>query len=249
MDRRSLVCTPDAGQDPGAFRVGGEVPVLLPMQEMHWTHFPAAVALAKYLERAPMLSGGRCKVLELGSGGGLASIAAALLGHHAVASDIQTIAEENGRANRAQIEQSGGSFRFVHLDWNDFMRCEAGIDEIIDSTRLLEGSGRKLDFHVVIASDVVWIQRFFEPFFITARRLIQSHDESNRPTLILAHNPRGWGLQMVHEVIAAAQSYGFVQIGDLVSAAELPSAADEIWEKLLKHHAHIYIMCFKLEEG
>ena len=116
------------------------------------------------------------KVIELGSGTGLAGLCAAAHGAHIMLTDIASVTNdmlipnialntsesiEKTKAktwpNSVPIGVNGGSAAAAVLDWNK------GIDTVKEST---DG----LDF--VIASEVVWLKELVEPFVKTMYSLL-----------------------------------------------------------------------------
>jgi hypothetical protein len=89
-------------------------------------------------------------VLELGCGLAVAGVAAAMAGHHVIATDTAyalAAARETGAANVAAIERAGGSFRCETLDWCDLPAwalattwdAVIGADIIFEDTREMDG--------------------------------------------------------------------------------------------------------------
>lgn len=92
--------------------------------------------------------GRREDVLELGCGLGLVGVAAALMGHRCVATDLGSAlpsAQTTFRANTAAIDQCGGSWRVEVLDWSApppwvfdrTWRAVLGADLLFDSAKLI----------------------------------------------------------------------------------------------------------------
>ena len=89
-------------------------------------------------------------VLELGCGLAVAGVAAAMAGHHVIATDTAyalAAARETGAANVAAIERAGGSFRCETLDWCDLPAwalaitwdAVIGADILFEDTREMDG--------------------------------------------------------------------------------------------------------------
>ncbi|CAM9270371.1 unnamed protein product, partial [Ectocarpus fasciculatus] len=122
-----------------------------------------AVVLAKYLEANPHIVAGK-RVLELGSGTGLAGIAAAMLGAKiSVLTDLQYTMENlqlNIRNNLNETETAG-------------------------RTAIACSSGRIGDWDVILGADVVWVEELV-PLLVQALTALAGADT----IFILSHQVR-----------------------------------------------------------
>lgn len=107
-----------------------------------------------------IISGRRLRVLELGSGTGLAGIAtAAVLRADVTVTELPHVIENlrfNVEANSEMVVKQGGSVVAAALAWGDISHMEA--------------VGR--DFDIVIASDVVYHDHLYDPLIQTMRYLL-----------------------------------------------------------------------------
>lgn len=115
----------------------------------YWSEiWPSAVALGRFISRGRNLAG--LETLELGSGMGLAGVAAALRGAEVLFSDYEPDALAFSRVNHGLNLGRPGMTRL--FDWRD--------------------PPRKLSARLVIASDVLYEKRFLDPFLTTLGRLL-----------------------------------------------------------------------------
>ena len=125
-----------------------------------------AVVLAKYLEANPHLVAGK-RVLELGSGTGLAGIAAAMLGAEvSVLTDLEYTMENlrlNIRNNLNGTEAADRVYARA-LDWGDpkayiFPKdIMSNCDSSSESTLSESPSSRGENWDVILGADVVWVE-------------------------------------------------------------------------------------------
>jgi predicted nicotinamide N-methyase len=161
-----------------------------------------SVVLAKYLERHPALLAGR-RVLELGSGTGLAGIAAGVLGARvSVLTDLQyTLAnlELNVRNNLAGTEFSETVLTRA-LDWGNAQTyifpndLTAGGSDSDSSAEIVVANGTESDalpiqqqqqqqqWDVILGADVVWVEELV-PLLVGALKGLCGADTR----LLLAH--------------------------------------------------------------
>ncbi|PLX40004.1 MAG: methyltransferase [Deltaproteobacteria bacterium] len=115
----------------------------------YWAEiWPSSVALASRLSRTIIPSG--ATTVELGCGTGLAGVAAAMRGADVLFTDYEADALAFARANHALNTGRVGRSRL--FDWRE--------------------PPRGFSAQMVIASDVLYEERFLEPFLATLRRLL-----------------------------------------------------------------------------
>jgi predicted nicotinamide N-methyase len=136
----------------------------------------AALVLVRWLEAAPpaLLAGRR--VVEVGSGVGLAGIAAAALGAHVTLTDLPTVlplTRANAAANADVVQRARGSLDVQPLPWGD-----AAAASVVLASIQVPGGGRSggvtRALHppdVVLASDVVYQDVLVAPLVATLAAL------------------------------------------------------------------------------
>lgn len=140
-----------------------------------------AVALAFYLERLPpsikqsiSKQGG---VLELGSGTGLAGLAAAAaLGLPVTLTDLPNALPALERNVNLQTSQLRELITVAPCDWN------LSLD--IQSPLLAPPWG------LIIASDCVWVAHLVEPFVTMLERLVTQRGDAIRTRVLISHQMR-----------------------------------------------------------
>mmetsp|Transcript_27720 Transcript_27720/g.38716 ORF Transcript_27720/g.38716 Transcript_27720/m.38716 type:complete len:245 (+) Transcript_27720:254-988(+) len=158
-----------------------------------WNHClgKRSVVLGKYLEHSfeknqEMKGIIGSKILELGSGTGLVSIAAACLGAQVWATDLEYSLENlrtNARRNSEAIQNAGGILRVEELDWKNPKKSAKNIPF------------SDLDF--VLASDVIWVEWLIQPLVQTLDYILSSSSEGRKEmnqktktSIILSHQTR-----------------------------------------------------------
>lgn len=137
------------------------------------TVWESSLALAKWLEHNRSASGGHFshealrgkRAVELGSGCGIAGMAAALMGCDVLLTDIPAvlpILKRNVKRNfqsltRADAELAPGRIKVAQLVWGN--------------RRHIEGCGRGRPYDVIVAADLVYLEEVVEPLISTMRAL------------------------------------------------------------------------------
>ncbi|KAL6008744.1 hypothetical protein ACLOJK_021970 [Asimina triloba] len=152
----------------------------LPSQGLSFQLWPAASALMSFLDQSlsslsscsllSAISQRPLRVLELGSGTGLVGITAAvILGAHVTITDLPHVLpnlQYNANANAAAITSSGGAVDVRCLRWGEFE----------------DMASFGLQFHLLLASDVVYHDHLFEPLLQTLSFFLQGGVQ-----LLMAH--------------------------------------------------------------
>ena len=154
------------------------------------TVWDGSVILAKYLEaRYPSLAGQR--VLELGSGPGLAGLAAAALGASVTLSDLAYCLPSlaAAAARNAHLVAGGAAAPVVgELDW------AAPAASALPGLQAMD---------LVLGADVVWVDELIAPLVGTLAWL--SAGPAPPPLILIAHQTRSTrGDELLHSELAAA---------------------------------------------
>ncbi|KAJ9172782.1 hypothetical protein P3X46_015990 [Hevea brasiliensis] len=164
----------------------------LPSQGLSFQLWPAATTLLTLLDRhrshsatsqlssilaALSSNNSPLNVLELGSGTGLAGIAAAItLGANVTVTDLPHVIPNlqfNVDANANTVALQGGSVKVAPLRWG------------VDGDGDVEIIGR--DFDVILASDVVYHDHLYEPLLYTLRVLVGVGEQKKKNVFVMAH--------------------------------------------------------------
>ena len=181
----------------GEFQVSGWPVVVLPAAETRdstvqidgdtgRTVWDAAVVLSKgfleHQEATTEVFGLRGKhVLELGAGTGLAGMAAAVLGAHAVITDLAYCLPDIQRNVNATRKASAASVSVTvqELDW---LRPQAFFE-----SRDSDDNGTLMPFDIVLAADIVWLDHLVSPLVALLGLLLDRNAEMQ---FIFAHQTR-----------------------------------------------------------
>jgi predicted nicotinamide N-methyase len=163
------------------------------------------------------MSGDRApRVLELGSGCGVAAIVACLLGGDVVATDLPSVlpllrnnVETNSLGMRSMVTAT--------LAWDDFISAST------PPQRHEDVGGRPFD--IIIAADVLYSARYFEPLI----RLIDSLS-SARSVVLLAFSHRNFGPLVSEEIMRAADVPNRHPFFLLAAALHIPQHPETIDE-------------------
>ncbi|OAY60744.1 protein-lysine methyltransferase METTL21E [Manihot esculenta] len=169
----------------------------LPSQGLSFQLWPAATTLLTLLDHhsshsatsqlspilAALSSNTRpLNVLELGSGTGLAGIAAAItLGANVTVTDLPNVIPNlqfNVDANANTVALHGGSVKVAPLRWGE------------DGDGDVEIIGK--DFDLILASDVVYHDHLFEPLLYTLRVLMGLGEEEEKKKVFVMGHLRRW---------------------------------------------------------
>lgn len=144
-----------------------------------------AVVLAKYLEKNSHVVSGK-RVLELGSGTGLAGIAAALSGADlTVLSDLPYALDNLWHNIHSNINESDINCRVFSrgLDWSD-PKTYLFPDGVVSLDGSMQ-SGQYQEWDVILGADVVWVEDLVPSLVKALRALV-----GPSTTLILSHQVR-----------------------------------------------------------
>jgi len=143
--------------------------------------WPAGRVLAKYIAGHPQLVTGM-RVLELGSGCGLAGLTAAAVGaQQVVLTDIPDAIEHlnvNIRANRQSARIPEGVVKAQVLEWGDE-----------DALAALQADYRE-GFQVLLLSDCTYWRHLFKPLLNTVKWLAENCSLRGEMRIMLAHTWR-----------------------------------------------------------